>query len=171
MHALHVDYANRPESGAEAAYLRRWCEARGVQLEVRVVTEVTRGVTARDEYEKQSRRIRFEAYAELMARSGARAVFFGHHKGDVQENVISNVMRGGGLLELGGMTPASTVNHVRIWRPMLSLGKEDVYTHAHAYGVPYFKDSTPEWSTRGKLRNQVQPLLEDVYGEGYASHL
>ena len=166
-----MDYANRPESGAEAAYLRRWCEARGVQLEVRVVTEVTRGVTARDEYEKQSRRIRFEAYAELMARSGARAVFFGHHKGDVQENVISNVMRGGGLLELGGMTPASTVNHVRIWRPMLSLGKEDVYTHAHAYGVPYFKDSTPEWSTRGKLRNQVQPLLEDVYGEGYASHL
>ena len=46
-----------------------------------------------------------------------------------------------------------------------------MYTHAHAYGVPYFKDSTPEWSTRGKLRNQVQPLLGDVYGEGYASHL
>ena len=46
-----------------------------------------------------------------------------------------------------------------------------MYTHAHAFGVPYFKDSTPEWSTRGKLRNQVQPLLGDVYGEGYASHL
>ena len=85
-------------------------------------------------------------------------MFFGHHKGDVQENVISNVMRGGGLLELGGMAPASTVNHVRIWRPMLAHTKADVYAHAHAYGVPYFKDSTPEWSTRGKLRGQVQPL-------------
>ena len=122
-----------------------------------MVSEVTRGVTARDEYEKQSRRIRFDAYAELMSRTGARAVFFGHHKGDVQENVISNVMRGGGLLELGGMAAASTVNHVRIWRPMLAHGKPDVLTHAHAYGVPYFKDSTPEWSTRGKLRNQAPP--------------
>ena len=46
VHTLHVDYANRPESGAEAEYLRRWCAARGVPLEVRVVTEVTRGVTS-----------------------------------------------------------------------------------------------------------------------------
>ena len=52
------------------------------------------------------------------------------------------------------MAAASTVNHVRIWRPMLAHTKADVYAHAHAYGVPYFKDSTPEWSTRGKLRNQ-----------------
>ena len=103
---------------------------------------MTRGVTARDEYEKESRRIRFQAYADYMARTGARAVFFGHHKGDVQENVISNVMRGGGLLELGGMAAASTVNHVRIWRPMLAHTKADVYAHAHAYGVPYFKERT-----------------------------
>ena len=54
---------------------------------------------------------------------------------------------------------------------MLAHTKADVYAHAHAYGVPYFKDSTPEWSTRGKLRGRVQPLLEEVYGEGYARHL
>ncbi len=32
--------------------------------------------------------------------------------------------------------------------------------------MPYFKDSTPSWSTRGKLRNQLVPLLIDMYGEG-----
>ena len=53
---------------------------------------------------------------------------------------------------------------------MLAHTKADVYAHAHAYGVPYFKDSTPEWSTRGKLRGRVQPLLEEVYGEGYANN-
>jgi hypothetical protein len=34
------------------------------------------------------------------------------------------------------------------------------------YGVPYFKDTTPSWSTRGKLRNALIPLLVDLYGEG-----
>lgn len=24
--ALHIDYGNRPESAAEAAYVRQWCE-------------------------------------------------------------------------------------------------------------------------------------------------
>ncbi len=32
--------------------------------------------------------------------------------------------------------------------------------------MPYFKDSTPSWSTRGKLRNQLLPLLLDMYGAG-----
>ncbi len=37
--------------------------------------------------------------------------------------------------------------------------------------MPYFKDSTPSWSTRGKLRNQLVPLLIDMYGEGCLRNL
>ena len=44
-------------------------------------------------------------------------------------------------------------------------------SYAHTYGVPYFKDSTPQWSTRGKLRGKLLPLLEEVYGDGFANHL
>ncbi len=39
------------------------------------------------------------------------------------------------------------------------------------YGVPYFKDTTPSWSTRGKLRNNLIPLLVDLYGEGCLRNL
>eukprot|EP00966_Prymnesium_polylepis_P273287 6313170-Prymnesium_polylepis.1 len=53
-------------------------------MAVRVVSEVSRGVTARDEYEKELRRLRFESYEQAMALSGGRAVFFGHHIGDLQ---------------------------------------------------------------------------------------
>ena len=45
--AVHIDYANREESAAEAAYVQRWCAERGVECVVRVITEVRRGVTAR----------------------------------------------------------------------------------------------------------------------------
>merc|ERR1712097_129950 len=80
VHAVHIDYANRAESGAEAEFLKRWCEARGVPLTVRVVSELSRATGPRDEYERESRRIRFDSYKRAMADGGARAVLFGHHR-------------------------------------------------------------------------------------------
>ena len=114
MHAVHIDYANRVESGAEADFVRRWCEARGVGVKVRVVDEVKREVTARDMYEAKSRAIRFGEYAAAMSRWGGRGIFFGHHEGDLHENVISNVMKGAQLLNIAGLTSAANKDRARI---------------------------------------------------------
>lgn len=112
--AIHIDYANRPESGAEADYVEQWCVKLGIDFRKRVIGEVTRGVTSRDEYEKVSREIRYGFYHTCIADAKAQAnmeslslndgteppfvqtefgIIFGHHRGDVQENVISNMMR------------------------------------------------------------------------------
>jgi hypothetical protein len=53
------------------------------------------GITGRDEYEKISRDIRYGFYTQVLSATGCAGVIFGHHQGDVQENVISNVMRSG----------------------------------------------------------------------------
>lgn len=85
------------------------------------VPQVRRGVTARDEYEKVAREIRFDAYkAALRGRSNEDcgdgdgkeregggggvlpAVMFGHHEGDVEENVLTNLIKGCSILELAG---------------------------------------------------------------------
>lgn len=109
--AMHIDYANRPESGREAEYVRQWSEYLGLTCCIRVVNEVTRGITDRDAYEKISRTIRYGFYQENIdkALNGGfssvqdatlpvknyriSGIMFGHHLGDVQENVISNVFR------------------------------------------------------------------------------
>jgi tRNA(Ile)-lysidine synthetase-like protein len=169
--AMHIDYGNRPESGAEADFVRGWCERRGIVCVVRRVEEVKRGVTPREEYEAESRAIRYGFYKECAAKHGFPAVFVGHHQGDVQENVIANLMRGTNLLAVNGMNEEGIVEGVRVWRPMLPHPKAPVLDFAHAYGVPYFLDTTPKWSTRGKLRNQLVPLLEDMFGEGVLRNL
>jgi hypothetical protein len=90
------------------------------------------------------------------------------------------------------MTACSVTNGVAVWRPLLAHSKDAIYDFAHRfvrteptalrlipltllwfcrYGVPYFKDSTPSWSTRGKLRNQLLPLLLDMYGSGCLQNL
>lgn len=49
--AIHINYANRPESSLEADYVSWWCEQHGLRFFKRVVAEVTRGVTDRAVYE------------------------------------------------------------------------------------------------------------------------
>ena len=45
-----------------------------------------------------------------------------------------------------------TLPGVTSQRPLLSLRKPAIMAWGRKYGVPYFKDSTPAWSVRGKLR-------------------
>lgn len=171
--AVHVDYGNREESSREAAFLEAWCSARGI-LWFSICADVQRdGELEREVYEAATRDQRFALYSKALQQTGARGVMLGHHKGDVQENVISNTMKGVSLLSLGGMHPVQHMAQygVDVFRPLLALDKADILSFAHRFGVPYFKDSTPRWSTRGKLRRQLVPLLQDMYGDGVLAKL
>jgi hypothetical protein len=121
-------------------------------------------------------------------------VMLGHHRGDLRENVLSNAHKGSGPLDLSGMTPVSQNDGITIYRPLLPLEKASIFEYAHTFGVPYFKgmcheiflfvnlllsiflsclflDTTPHWSTRGRLRNKLIPLLQEIYGEGSMNNL
>ena len=85
------------------------------------------------------------------------------------------------------MGEISLIHNVNVWRPLLTHSKDEIYQFAHSFGVPYFKgicsyiyiailycfviDTTPSWSTRGKLRNQLLPLLKEMYGTGCTANL
>ncbi|KAG7337842.1 tRNAIle-lysidine synthetase [Nitzschia inconspicua] len=182
--AVHIDYANRPESGAEADFVRRYCTAEYLNIDFycRRIGEVTRGITARDDYERIARTIRYDSYREAVAKARAVlpnnndrgavvGVMLGHHRGDLRENVLSNAHKGCGPLDLSGMTAVSVNDGIVVYRPLLPLEKTSVLDYAHKFGVPYFKDTTPHWSTRGKLRNKLLPLLEEIYGDGCMNNL
>jgi hypothetical protein len=69
------------------------------------------------------------------------------------------------------MTQVSMNDRVCIYRPLLPFEKKEIFDYAHRFGVPYFKDTTPHWSIRGKLRNKLVPLLQEIYGEGSMNNL
>jgi tRNA(Ile)-lysidine synthetase-like protein len=151
--AIHIDYANRPESKAESDFVERYCRQHGIRFVVRRIEEVTRGITARDEYERCARQVRYDMYRAAVAEERAKhkgnkgkevgnmtvGVMLGHHRGDLRENVLSNAHKGCGPLDLSGMTAVSQNDGVTILRPLLPLEKTSIFDYAHRYGVPYFK--------------------------------
>ena len=50
--------------------------------------------------------------------------------------------------------------NITFCRPMLNIEKKDIYKSANFLSIPHFKDSTPKWSQRGKIRDLIRPNIE-----------
>jgi tRNA(Ile)-lysidine synthase TilS/MesJ len=90
---------------------------------------------------------------------------------DIVENIFTNSMKGGNILDLEVMKPISNIHGVKLFRPFLGFKKDTIFDFAHTYGVPNFNDTTPEWSKRGKMRNEIFPLLDNVFGTNWRDNV
>ena len=57
-------------------------------------------------------------------------------------------------------TSQSSLPFLPVSRPFLEIPKSALIDFANRYSLPYFIDSTPKWSERGRLRDTVIPTLE-----------
>jgi tRNA(Ile)-lysidine synthase TilS/MesJ len=76
-------------------------------------------------------------------------------------------MKGANLLDLEVMKEISTIHSVNIYRPLLEYHKDIIYDLAHQYNIPYFLDTTPTWSRRGKMRNEIFPLFDNIFSKSW----
>jgi len=167
----HINYNNREETSMEQDFLEYWCNTNSIKLYIKTIINLKRKNSKRSDYEYESKKIRFDFYKEVMKKEGLDCILLAHHKDDIIENIFANVCRGRYILDLAVIKEQSIINDVSIMRPLIELYKSSIYEFASSYEVPYFKDTTPEWSVRGKFRNKIYPLLEDTFSYNIKSNL
>ena len=165
--AVYIDYNNKSSSPAEKAFVKQWCDWRGVRLYVRTISEIHRPtcmeLDLREIYETYTKEVRFATYknvAMLETRDGAPPnVLLGHNKDDCFENILTNTSARSKYDNLKGMAPRSTQDGIQFLRPMLNIPKQHIITYARKNTIPFLYDSTPAWSQRGKIRDAIVPVL------------
>ena len=160
---LHINYNNRIETKEEQDFLTHWCNYNKIKLYTKVIENLKRSNSKRSEYESITKKIRFDFYKEIIAKENINMILLGHHKDDIVENIFANVCRGRYILDLAVIKKESIIENVNIGRPMIDFYKKSIYEFANLYQVPYFKDTTPDWSVRGKYRNEIYPKIEDAF--------
>jgi len=171
LYCCHINYNNRDESSDEASFLREYCLLRNIHYE-QVNVLFKRGSIKRSDYERQTRQLRYDYYKEMIQSNNCDGVFLAHHKDDLCENIFNNIMRGTReLTDLTVLNDVSSVLGVTTYRPMLGHYKEDIYDIARSHMIPYFLDTTPDWSCRGKMRRRIFPACSDCYGNNYRQSL
>jgi tRNA(Ile)-lysidine synthetase-like protein len=162
--AVHVCHSNREASIRELEFLIKWCTVREVVLVYRKVDYMNRESVDRDFYETETNAIRFGMYRNVIKTENLDGMCLGHHRDDIGENVMMNILKNRDVLDLKGMCDRKIMNGVMILRPFLEVKKDVVWNYGKGKDVCCFKDSTPDWSWRGVLRKQIYPKLDERVG-------
>ena len=109
-------------------------------------------------YEEISKKIRYDMY-NLQKENDDIYVLLGHNKDDCFENIITNITNKSCYDNLSGMETLKIIDDINFWRPMLNIKKKDIINFANINNIPYLFDSTPKWSVRGKIRDNLRPVI------------
>jgi tRNA(Ile)-lysidine synthetase-like protein len=162
IHCVHINYANRPTSYEESNFVNWWCYKNGFKLYTRNITEINRNNSnkfeMRDTYELYTRNVRFGCYKSLKLINPVVAL--GHNKDDCFENILTNITSQYKYENLNGMDIWSEKDNITFYRPLLNVKKKDIIEYAHVNNIPYLYDSTSINCQRGKIRNEIIPVLK-----------
>lgn len=159
---VHINYKNRKIADEEAEFIANFCNKYNIKLYVREINEINRNKCMlndmREIYEDYTKKIRFNTYKAVCKNP---IVILGHNKDDTFENILTNITYGSKYNNLKGMDEYCVHDDITFLRPLLNVPKNDIYKFAQDHYIPYTKNSTPEWSQRGKIRNNIVPVLNN----------
>ena len=160
--AIHIEYCNRVEAKLEREFLEHYCYKNNIKLYYRTINYIDR--SNRELFEKETRKARFNLYKYVIEKENLEGICLGHHSGDIVENVFTNIIKGCNINDLVVMEELTVQNNINIFRPLLKFKKHELLLIAHTQNIPYFLNSTPEWSCRGILRDKIIPILKSQFG-------
>ena len=146
--AVTVDHRLRPESAAEAAAVGAACRALGVRHEVRVWEHRAVAGNLMD----QARRARMALIGDWAKARGIAHVALGHTRDDQAETLLMGLSRAAGIAGLSGMRRQFDAGDVRVHRPLLDGGREELRDWLRGRGIGWVDDPTNENERFARVR-------------------
>ncbi len=154
----HVNHQLREESAEEEAYLRGYCEKRGIPLYIRRWESLP--VSGMEE---AAREFRYAFFQELMQDHYFDTLMTAHHADDQLETMLMKMMRDGNVQTAGGMRKRRAFGGGRLVRPLLDIPKEALIAYAKAHEIHYYEDATnylPQVQ-RNRVRQRIVPPMKE----------
>ena len=159
--AVHCNFHLRgEESERDAAFVEQWCESAKVGL-VSVDFDTYRyAAEHKISIEMAARELRYKWFEDIRKEHHADAIAVAHHRDDLAETVLLNLIRGTGIRGLSGISPKNN----SIVRPLLGIAHDEIEAYVDERKLPFIFDSSnsDDAFVRNFLRLNVIPLLEKI---------
>lgn len=110
--------------------------------------------------ELAARNLRYKYFEQLRRDIGADGICIAHHRDDLVETVLMNMVRGTGIHGMVGIRPRNG----NILRPLLCVSRADIEGFLAEQHQDYVTDSTnlEDDATRNMVRHHVVPFLQQI---------
>jgi tRNA(Ile)-lysidine synthase len=115
--------------------------------------------------EEAARNSRYDFYLSAAKSYNANKIALGHTMNDQAETVLMRLVRGSGLLGLGGIPPVRKINGKLIIRPLIDISKAEILNFLKARRIAFRRDETniKPFYLRNKVRLKVLPFLRKEF--------
>lgn len=153
---LHINHKLRgEESDGDEAFVRALAEKFNLPFHAASLTPGEGNI------EQEARRLRYEFFAECIAKGLCDSVATGHTLDDQAETVLFRFLRGSGTAGLSGIRPATADG---IIRPLLTLRREDIRTWLTERNIAWREDRSNGNLDlqRNRIRVYILPDLAEL---------
>lgn len=147
----HFDHGIRPDSAEDRRLVQAAAQAYGLPF-VYATADLGPGTS-----EAAAREARYRFLHSVKTASGAQGIITAHHRDDVLETAVINILRGTKRKGLSALRSTDT-----IVRPLLHLPKQSIRGYAQKHNLAWREDSTNQDVNylRNYIRHMVLPRLQ-----------
>ncbi len=150
----HVNHKIRQASDDECNYLKEMANQEKIPFEGHVIDKKLKG-----NFQDAARNVRFTFLSACAKKHQTNQVVLAHHLDDQVETYLMRLIEGSPLQNLTGMSKVSTMNSVRVIRPLLDIPKSTIEAYAKEHNIKYFQDVTNTLNhyKRNRIRHKIIP--------------
>lgn len=166
LHAVHVHHGARGDEADEDA---QFCRALCQELDVAYSEIILKDHGSQERGREASwRTLRYAALERTATEVEAHSIATAHHRDDVAEGVIMQLLRGAGPRAMAGIHSRDQ----RVIRPLLAFSGGEIRAWLVQHGLPWREDSSNQSPDhlRNRVRHEVLPFLEGI-APSVRSHL
>ncbi|EXD35415.1 tRNA(Ile)-lysidine synthetase [Acinetobacter sp. 479375] len=155
--AIYVDHQLQASSPDWGIFVQNYAQQLNIPIIIQKV-EVASG-----NLENQARTARYSAYQQYLKFHDI--LVLAHHQQDQAETVLLRLLSGAGVNGLSAMQELENRENFQLWRPFLSLSREQIESWLVQLNLPFVQDQT-NFDTqydRAWCRQDVWPLLQQRY--------
>ncbi len=156
MVVAHVNHQKRKESDIEEAYIKEFCEKNNIICYTLKLPKENIG-----NFQEWARNKRYNFFYEIMEKENLNYLLTAHHADDNLETILMRFIKGSSLKGYAGIFEKTKEHGYNIYRPLLSLSKEEIEDYAGKEKLKYFVDSSngEDDYTRNRIRKYIVPLM------------
>jgi tRNA(Ile)-lysidine synthase len=169
LRAVHCDHRWRPDSGANAEFVRGLCDRYQIPCDIAVAEVAT-------PTEAAARQWRYQVFEQFAIEQHCTQVVTGHTASDRAETLIYNLLRGSGtdgLQALAWQRPLTPDSLVTVVRPLLAITRQETADFCRQFDLPLWEDATNQDTryARNRIRLELLPYLREHFNPGVESTL
>ncbi len=155
---VNINHQKRIEADTEEAFIQDFSKKKGLVCYTEKLPHYEG-----NNFQEWARMKRYQIFYEVAKKEGIKYILLAHHADDNLETIIMRMLRSSSLEGYAGMRKEAIYENFILYRPLLEISKDDIYTYAKNNQLTYFEDASNQENhyARNRIRHSVIPTLKN----------